>query len=332
MTRSLRQRARLGTIPRLSLRASFGVAILLCCGLWPAPASSQDRLPIIDMHMHARTEMARDAVGKPLPFGCEPQPCERVPAAAVTDGDVLRLTLEAMDRHNIVLGFLSDPVERVYEWVEAAPDRFIASPAIGDPNAVDLGLLRQEYEAGRLKGMGELVNQYAGIPANDPRMEPVFALAHEMDVPVLIHHGGLAAPSPDFRLSHGRPELLEEVLLKFPELRLYLENAAFPFLDDAIALMYRHPNVYADLSTITWLIPREAFHNYLRGLVDAGLVKRLMWGSDQMSWPEAIDHGIEAVESADFLTEEQKRDIFYNNAARFLRLSEEEIAKHHGRN
>jgi hypothetical protein len=32
--------------------------------------------------------------------------------------------------------------------------------------------------------------------------------------------------------------------------------------------------------------------------------------------------GIEAVESADFLSEAQKRDIFYNNAARFLRLNE----------
>jgi predicted TIM-barrel fold metal-dependent hydrolase len=31
------------------------------------------------------------------------------------------------------------------------------------------------------------------------------------------------------------------------------------------------------------------------------------------------------------LTEEQKRDIFYNNAARFLRLSDADIAKHHRR-
>jgi predicted TIM-barrel fold metal-dependent hydrolase len=40
---------------------------------------------------------------------------------------------------------------------------------------------------------------------------------------------------------------------------------------------------------------------------------------------------VEAIESASFLTAEQKADIFYNNAARFLRLSDEEIAKHHGR-
>ena len=66
-----------------------------------------------------------------------------------------------------------------------------------------------------------------------------------------------------------------------------------------------------------------------KGLIDNGLGKRLMYGSDQMIWPEVIGETIEAIEDADFLTEEQKRDILYNNAARFLRLSAEQIAAHH---
>ena len=62
-----------------------------------------------------------------------------------------------------------------------------------------------------------------------------------------------------------------------------------------------------------------------------GLSKRIMFGSDQMMWPETIGVAIETIETAEFLTNEEKRDIFYYNAARFLRLSEEEIARHHGR-
>jgi predicted TIM-barrel fold metal-dependent hydrolase len=46
-----------------------------------------------------------------------------------------------------------------------------------------------------------------------------------------------------------------------------------------------------------------------------------MFGSDQIIWPETMRVAIEAIESATFLTAEQKRDIFYNNAARFLRLT-----------
>ena len=45
-----------------------------------------------------------------------------------------------------------------------------------------------------------------------------------------------------------------------------------------------------------------------------------MFGSDQMTYPDALRIAIENVESAGFLTPQQKRDIFYNNAARFLRL------------
>ena len=54
----------------------------------------------------------------------------------------------------------------------------------------------------------------------------------------------------------------------------------------------------------------------------AGFGKRLMFGSDQMIWPEGIGMAIEGIESAKFLTEEQKRDMFYNNAVRFLGLDE----------
>jgi predicted TIM-barrel fold metal-dependent hydrolase len=90
-----------------------------------------------------------------------------------------------------------------------------------------------------------------------------------------------------------------------------------------IAMMYQYPQLYADVSTITWVIPRTAFYDYLEALVRAGLGRRLMFGSDQMRWPDKIGKGIEAIEHAPFLAKEQKRDILYNNAVRFLRLEQE---------
>ena len=188
---------------------------------------------------------------------------------------------------------------------------------------MNLDELRREYEAGRLGGLGELAIPYLGISPNDPRLEPFFDLAEEFDVPVHIHHQGTAGPSEHFRIANGHPEQLEEVLIRHPKLRLFMENSGYPFLGETIALMYRYPQVYGDLSTGTWIYPRETFHNYLRGLMDAGLGKRIMFGSDQMRWPEVIDDAIAAIESAPFLSDEQKRDIFYNNAARFLRLDKE---------
>ena len=82
--------------------------------------------------------------------------------------------------------------------------------------------------------------------------------------------------------------------------------------------MLRYPNVYGDLST--WKYTREIFEWYLRRLLDAGLGSRLMFGSDVRGRPEVIGESIEAIESFSFLSQVQKRDIFCNNAARFLRL------------
>jgi uncharacterized protein len=86
------------------------------------------------------------------------------------------------------------------------------------------------------------------------------------------------------------------------------------------ALLYEHPQVYVDLGVIGWSQPRPEFHRFLRGLVEAGYGKRIMFGSDQMVWPDRIEKTVEAIEQASYLTAQQKDDIFYNNAASFLRL------------
>jgi hypothetical protein len=62
--------------------------------------------------------------------------------------------------------------------------------------------------------------------------------------------------------------------------------------------------------------------------VDAGFGARVMFGSDQMVWPEALETAIQAVEQTTFLSADQKRDIFYNNAARFLKLTNAEMSRH----
>lgn len=290
-------------------------------------AQEKPALPIIDMHLHAHLP----DVPAGIPAPCDPQPCTGSSSATSSSQESLQLTLEQMDRYHIVKGYLSGTDLKILSaWQAEAPGRFIASSFIWEPGSPTIDLLKQELKAGRLAGVGEIATQYAGIAPNDPALEPYFELAEEMDVPVHIHTLGIGAHLPGFRSAAGKPLLLEDVFVKHPDLRLFVENAGYPYFDEMIAIMYQYPQLYADLSTITWIIPREAFHDYLKALVRAGLGKRLLFGSDQMRWPEMIGKAVEGITSADFLTEEQKRDIFYNNAARFLRLSDEQIAEHHG--
>jgi predicted TIM-barrel fold metal-dependent hydrolase len=293
--------------------------LVLLARLSSVDVVGQERLPVIDMHMHAHHIPLDLPAGAPPP--CLPRPCQSEGAATATAQESLQKTLQAMERYNIVLGFLSSAdLDIVQDWVAAAPGRFIPSPFIEAPGEHSPEMLRQEYKAGRLAGMGEIGSQLLGMAPNDPALAPYFALAEEFDVPVLIHTEGIGPPVPGFRTGAGSPLLLEDVLVRHRNLRIFVENSGYPFLDNMIAMMYQYPHLYGDLSTITWVIPRPAFHRYLESLVRAGLGKRLMFGSDQMRWPEKIGEAIKAIEEADYLTEGQKRDILYNNAARFLRL------------
>jgi len=281
----------------------------------PSPAAPAR---IIDMHLHA---MARDPrwqarVGNPV-TGQE--------MVATDEAAHRHATFAAMKRVRIVKAMVSGDYEAVLRWKQAAPDQVIVGYSFYDPDKVDLAFLRREKAAGRLEAIGELGSQYEGIAPNDPRMEPVYALAEELDIPLALHmHPGPPGAAyigfPKVRPSLGNPLLLEDVLLRHPKLRLYVMHAGWPFLEDMIALLWAHPQVYVDVGVIDWAKPRKEFHRYLRGLVEAGYGKRIMFGSDQMVWPEAIEMAVATIQSADYLTPEQKSDIFYHNAARFLRL------------
>ena len=287
-------------------------------------SNAQD-LPIIDVHLHMQDEV--------MPKGPPRYPVtlEDLPDTKIKDvSELLPLTVKAMKDNNVVLGIVTwNDLDKINEWNEYAPGMFLTGFLLFDPLQPDIEIIRNEIIEGRLDIVGEIAAQYNGFAPNDPRLEKFYSLAEEQDVPVLIHCGGLAGRNEYFNIKDGNPLLLEEVLKKHPNLRIFIENAAYPFGQEIVALMYRYRNVYADLSTISWLLPRKSFHNYLEHLMDADLGKRLMYGSDQMIWPETIGMAVEAIETVSFLSEEQKRDIFYNNAAEFLRLSEEEIQKHH---
>lgn len=285
---------------------------------------AQDRPAIIDVHLHALPAPRHEAICPLSGLSQTKHPdgtdvCADPFTSPTTAEDLRRQTLQVLDRHNI-LAVASGPDLAVVEaWRRERPNRIV--PAIqttGDDLRV-LGL-RSMLESGAVAVIGEVMSQYAGLAPGDPKMEPLFALAEELDRPVGIHLAGIGGPIAGYRVGLGDPLLLEPVLLKHPKLRVYVMHAGFPFLERMVALLRHYPNVYVDISLICWQMPRSVFHQYLKGLVDYGFSKRIMFGSDQVSWPQAIDVGIEGVRSASFLSDEQKRDIFYNNAARFLRI------------
>jgi predicted TIM-barrel fold metal-dependent hydrolase len=283
-----------------------------------AQRNEQKPLPIIDVHVHVYAKDERWVHKVPNPLTGQPM-------TATTEQAHMQATFDEMKKYNIVKIVASNDYPAVLRWKAALSDHIIASYGFDDPSTVDLDFLRKEHAAGRLMSLGEIGSQYQGLAPNDPKMEPIFSLAEELDVPIGIHMGlskpGIVYESePKYRAVLSNPLLLEEVLIRHPKLRIYVMHAGWPMLDQMVALMWAHPQVYVDTGVIDWAVPRQEFHSYLHRLIDAGFGDRIMFGSDQMVWPETIGMAIEGIETATFLTEEQKRNILYNNAVRFFRL------------
>lgn len=296
-----------------------GFAGILC--LISCQTATNNNLPIIDMHLHSWTAgyMGEASI---------PNPVTGRSSSSTSDEAIMEATFTEMRRYNITLAVTSGPLEVLYQWKSKEPERIIGGVHFDEVTSLpDVEQLRKQFMSGRLGVLGELVAQHVGLSLNDSLFDPYLTLAEELDIPVGVHTG--LGPEgtpytccPKFRVTYGNPILLEEVLVKHPKLRLYIMHGGWPYLEETKAIMSVYPQVYADLATISWIIPREEFHEYLKDLIRAGFGKRLMFGSDQMVWPEAIGMAIEGIESAKFLSKEEKRDIFYNNAARFLRLKE----------
>lgn len=277
--------------------------------------------PIIDVHVHSYTDADPRFAMK------APNPATGAPLSVANAAEHRRATLDALRRHGVVHALVSngdDPLESVQAFANDAPG--LVMPAAGfDRPTVDASWIRAQHKAGKLKVIGEIGAQYSGLTLNDPLFEPILAVAEELDIPIGVHTG-LGPPGsttrccPKMRAALGNPALIEEVLVRHPKLRIYIMHAGWPYLQETKALMYLHPQLHADLSVINWILPREEFHAYLQALMRSGLGKRLMFGSDQMVWPDAIGLAIQGIDSAPFLSHDEKRDIFYGNAARFLRL------------
>jgi predicted TIM-barrel fold metal-dependent hydrolase len=330
------------------------IILFLFLGVFAKATFAQEKLPIIDMHLHAHSA---DRQGPPPVAICTPinpmpvwdpaepyaatfgkmlkePPCDDPVWSPETDDELMNQTIEVLDKWN-VYGVIGGYKDMVSKWRSAEPERFYPGIEIsGGPTDPSPDSLRAMYERGDLKVMGEVTTQYAGIYPDDERLEPYFALAEELDIPVGIHVGTgppgvIYLGASDYRGSMHSALTLEEVLVKHPKMRLYIMHGGYPLLDDLLVVLYAHPQVYIDVGVVVFTQPREAFYRWLKAIVDSGFGNRIMFGSDQMVWPEVIERSIEVINEAPFLTESQKRDILYNNAARFLRLSDEEIARHH---
>ena len=277
-----------------------------------------------DVHLHAlNPEMF--APVKDAQFGAFLR--SGVVEAMVTDaGALLRRTVEEMDRNEVRQGLLSGDNVLVRRWVQAHPDRFLPSytPDLSLKDASEAAAqFEKEVKEGKWRAMGELGLPYAGRPLNDPALFPYYEVCERQQIPVFFHTG-LDGPepqtmaSPVFRVELGDPLLLQDIVVKWPRLKVVIMHMGWPFFDHALYMPYAYRNVYLDTGVVDWILGAEVFDRMLREAVDTAGSDRILFGSDQMVFPQMIKPAVARVRNAPYLTPTAKRNILWENATRLL--------------
>jgi uncharacterized protein len=316
------------------------VSLLACTGWAQSPAPLP---PVLDVHVHAMELggpglpamcpntpkfLASDpAQGKEAQSGWSDQDSCTPKLYPAAQGQYIHDVVAEMERLNVTAVVFGSPAD-VKKWQDAAPGRVIPGTAFEQGQGggrVPIEDLRKDFTTGGFKVMGEIGLQYEGLSPSDQSVDQYFALAEQLDIPVAIHMGtggsGRAnVTSPKFRGSMGDPLLLEALLARHPKLRVQVMHAGYPMIDNMLTLLGANSHVYVDVAGLIWSYPIKEVNRYIERIVDAGFEDRVMFGTDQLLWPKLMAYSISVIQNADYLSPEQKRDILYNNAARFLRL------------
>ena len=242
-------------------------------------------------------------------------------------------TYKAMQKLNIVKGVVSGSIKSLDHWKSKDVDnRIIRGLYTNHPDELDFSL--SEFETliknGKIEVFGEIGAYYSGTTLSDDVWQPYLKICEQYDIPVAVHTGGgdpggTYSWSPKARLTLGDPYLIEDVLVNYPKLRIYLMHAGGEdWPEHALRLMAYYPQLYTDIAVMLWVEPNTQRYiiEFLKNMKHAGYLDRVMFGSDQMNWPYAIEKSVDFLNSLDFLTQQEKENIFYNNAVRFLNLED----------
>ena len=191
----------------------------------------------------------------------------------------------------VVLGFRAIalgadvPNTFIAEYVAQRPDRVIGFAGIDPTEPGCVTQLRELPDMG-LSGL-TISPASQGFHPSDTRAMKVYEVAQEMGLPVLLHQG--THHTANSRMAFAQPYLFDDVAREFPDLKMVVAHVGYPWIDQTLTLIGKHPNVYAEISNVI----SRPLHLYqtLQAAHQLGVCEKLLFGSDfpYLSPTEAIE-------------------------------------------
>lgn len=165
--------------------------------------------------------------------------------------------------------------EVIRDFVQAHPEKYVGWCSVdpNDPDCIDqLVHYVQDWGMRGLK-VGPIYQNW------NPQVKQhwsLFKKAEQLGIPVNIHQGtSFVRPGP---LKYANPILLEDIALACPELRMIVSHLGHPWEAECVALIRKHPNLYANVSALHYRPWR--FYQGMITALEYGVEHKLVFGSD----------------------------------------------------
>lgn len=205
--------------------------------------------------------------------------------------------------------FAIDATEEIEALSKKYPGR-VYGLADYDPFHIRASLEKVEEDCTKRGYKGVYIHIYGyDIGLDHRKMYPLYALCEAKGIPVSMQVGHVLEAMPS---EHGRPLQLDRIACDFPELVLVGTHTGWPWVEEALAVITKWPNVY--LSTSAWL-PKyfsPALLQFMKSRVGS---EKILFGSNGLDWERYLEqfHALG-------LREETARAILVENPRRVFGL------------
>jgi len=264
---------------------------------------------IIDCHVHLNN------------YGDEPVSLEER-----FDRLVAQMEKHHLDRTFVITSYLAnDKRPSVTDVIKVAKDTpqvsVVEGMSLTGRAPFDLTATEERLRKGQVVGL-KLYPGYEYYYPTDGVCHRIYELAMQYDVPVMVHTGDTYNIKAKVKYSH--PLHIDEVAVDHPDLKIVMCHLGNPWFRDTAEIIYKNPNVYADISGLVLGDVRTGFEEWLAEQVKeiigfAGDPDKLLFGTD---WP-IVNMGpyLKLIDRLD-LDPEDKEKILWKNTAQLFRIPE----------
>lgn len=150
-----------------------------------------------------------------------------------------------------------------------------------------------------------------GLAPNDRRFYPLYAKCVELGIAVGFQVGHSAEVLPS---DVGRPMLADDVAIDFPELRINLSHTGWPWVDEWCSMLWRHPNVYGDISAY---FPKSLDERLIRFMDSSRGRDKVLFGTNGLGLERCKTEFLELP-----ISDRTRRAVLHDNAVRFLAIED----------